>query len=127
MGDVHAIIVAGGQVAHAERLRDEFRTLLSDVRSFWGSAPLDEYKVRNLETVRHTLSRDSEFVVGDSILDTSHLSRADADDDTAIKFCTMFNGCWSSHTVQHFCHGCHAPGDEQEVEEMAAAEVVLPV
>ena len=34
VGDVHAIIVAGGQVAHAERLWDEFRIRFSNVRIF---------------------------------------------------------------------------------------------
>ena len=126
VGDVHAVIVSATHVHHAERLWTSFRSLLGEVQVFWGVKPLQSNIDRNRDIARHTFLRDAEFVVGDSVqdgyADTSWLERQDEETCAMMRFLDMYNGCWNSDRVQHFCHGCCPYGDvDAVVEKLYAA------
>ena len=105
VGDVHAIIVAATQVHHQQRLWNAFREILAEVQVFWGVDPLAANMRVNRDIARHTLLRDEEYVIGDSVLDSEWLGRQDPD-NSCERFLTMFNGHWGAARVQHYCNGC---------------------
>ena len=78
------------------------------------------YANRNL--VRHTLLRDEEFVIGDSVSDTAWLERQDPETAACVKYLKMCKGHWGAALVEHCCPGCCPYGDvEAVVDNLYAA------
>ena len=112
VGDAHAVVVACGHAAQAQKMDRSLRHELQKTVVIPGDAP-DRFAKIHDHIMRHTLLRCAEQIRNDPDVERSTLDRLDKEAAAVADFLKLFNGDWSSAWPIHYCNGCH--GSKEEV------------